>query len=92
MCEVMKNVGVAFEVFDGNKQYIPPGYQNVDYCIILYISMGETFRRRAWMVTSAHQTSAPSSITYLLVVSRDLVRIALTIAALNDLKVIRYGI
>ena len=40
------------------------------------------------MVAGSHTTSNPSSITYSSVVSRDSVRIALTIAALNGLKVL----
>ena len=39
------------------------------------------------MVAGGHTTTTPSSITYSSVVSRDSVRIALTIAALNGLKV-----
>ena len=35
-----------------------------------------------------HTTEAPATLTYSLVVSRDSVRIALTVAALNELEVI----
>ena len=40
------------------------------------------------MVADGHKTVSPATITYSSVVSRDSVRIALTIAALNDLKVL----
>ena len=40
------------------------------------------------MVAGGHTTEAPSSITYSSVVSRDSVRISLTIAALNNLDVL----
>ena len=50
--------------------------------------MGENFRRKARLVADGHKTSTPPSITYSSVVSRDSVRIALTIAALNDCKVL----
>ena len=50
--------------------------------------MGENFRRKARMVAGGHTTTTPSSITYSSVVSRDSVRIALTISALNGLKVL----
>ena len=50
--------------------------------------MGENFRRKARMVAGGHTTNTPSSITYSSVVSRDSIRILLTIAALNDLKVL----
>ena len=39
-----------------------------------------------------HTTTASASITYSSVVSRDSVRIALTIAALNDLDILEYDI
>ena len=50
--------------------------------------MGENFCIKARLVADGHKTEAPSSITYSSVVSCDSVRIALTIAALNDLKVL----
>ena len=43
---------------------------------------------KAQLVAGGHVTELPSSITYSLVVSRDSVRIALTIAALNDLSIL----
>ena len=48
--------------------------------------MDEKFRRKAIMVAGGHTTETPSALTYASVVSRDSVRIALTIAALNNLK------
>ena len=50
--------------------------------------MGENFRRKARMVAGGHTTETPAVLTYSSVVSRDSVRIALTIAALNDLSVL----
>ena len=47
--------------------------------------MGKTFRRQSQFVADGHKTKSPAAMTYLSVVSRDSVRIALTIAALNDL-------
>ena len=47
----------------------------------------EDFRRKARFVAGGHMTEAPSAITYASVVSRETVRIALTLAALNDLDV-----
>ena len=40
------------------------------------------------MVAGGHMTTSPSSITYSSVVSRDRVRISLTIAALNGLSIL----
>ena len=88
ICQEMKNVRIAFEIFEGNKEDIPPGYQLVNCHMIFDIKMGENFRRKARMVAGGHQTSTPSTITYSSVVSRDSVRIALTIAALNNLQVL----
>ena len=56
--------------------------------MIFDIKMGEKFKRKARMVADGHRTEAPTALTYSSVVSRDSVRIALTIAALNDLKVL----
>ncbi len=38
-------------------------------------------------MAGGHQTKAPATITYASVVSRETVRLALTFASLNDLKV-----
>ena len=84
----MKNVRPAFEAWEGSKADLPPGYQEIKCHIIFDIKMGENFRRKARFVAGGHTTEVPESlITYASVVSRDSVRIALTIAALNDLKV-----
>jgi Reverse transcriptase (RNA-dependent DNA polymerase) len=84
----MKNVRPAFEAWEGSKEDLPPGYQEIKCHIIFDVKMGENFRRKARFVAGGHTTEVPDSlITYASVVSRDSVRIALTIAALNDLKV-----
>ena len=56
--------------------------------MVFDIKMGENFRRKARMVAGGHKIDTPAVLTYSSVVSRDSVRIALTIAALNDLKVL----
>ena len=53
--------------------------------MIFDIKLGKNFRRKARLVGGGHQTVTPESITYSSVVSRDSVRMALTVAALNDL-------
>ena len=50
--------------------------------------MGENFRRKAIMFAGGHTTETPAALTYASVVSRDSFRIALNIAALNDLKIL----
>jgi len=85
ICKKMKNVGVAFEPFDGNEDDLKD-YQFVKCHMIFDVEMGENFRRKTRMVAGGHMTESPSSLTYSSVVSRDSVRIALTIAALNGLS------
>ena len=50
--------------------------------------MGENFRRKAQMVAGGHTMETPAVLTYSSVVSRDVVRIVLTIYALNDLNIL----
>ena len=47
----------------------------------------EYFRHKARLVEGGHVTDAPSTIMYASIVSRETARIALTLAALNDLPV-----
>ena len=83
----MKNVRIAFEEYEGNVEDLI-GYLKVKCHIIFDVKLGENFTRKARLVAGGHTTDPPSSITYSSVVSRDLVRIALTLAALNDLDVL----
>ena len=87
ICKEMMNVRPAFEVWDKPESAIPVGYQQVKCHLIFDVKMGENFRRKARFVAGGHTTEVPNTLTYASVVSRDSVRIALTIAALNDLKV-----
>ena len=75
-------------MFEGEEKDILPGFQELKCRMIFYIKMRENFRRKARMVAGGHTIEAPSYITYSSVVSRDSVRIALTIAALNNLDVL----
>ena len=84
----MKNVRIAFEIFEGSEAEIPPGYQKVNCHMIFDVKMGENFRRKARLVAGGHTTDAPATLTHSSVVSPDSVRIALTIAASNDLKIL----
>jgi hypothetical protein len=81
----MKEVCIAFNILpDGH--YAPIGYQKVPCHMIFKMKM-EDFRQKARLVAGGHRTKAPATITYASVVSRETVRLALTIASLNDLKV-----
>jgi len=81
----MKNVRVAFKILMDD-QSVPIGYQKIPCHMVFDIKM-EDFTRKARLVAGGHKTDAPPTITYASVVSRETVRIALLMAALNDLDV-----
>jgi hypothetical protein len=83
----MANVRIAFEEFDGDPQSLV-GYIQITGHLVFDVKLGENFRRKARYCADGHKTGAPASVTYSTVVSRDSVRILLTIAALNDLNVL----
>ena len=83
-----ENLRPAFKEYEGNKEDLPPGYQHIKCYMIFDIKLGENFRRKARLLEGGHTPTAPSSITFSSVVSRDSVRIALTIAALNELDIL----
>ena len=87
ICKEMRNMRPAFEVFEGTKDKLPVGYQFMKRHMILDVKFGENFRRKACLVAGGHMTETPATLTYLSVVLRDSVRIALMLAALNDLQV-----
>ncbi len=55
--------------------------------MIFDVKMEDFRRKEARLVAGGHVTKAPASITYASFVSRKTVRLALMIAALNDLEV-----
>jgi len=81
----MKEVRVAVRILSKDEPD-PVGYQKIRCHMIFDIKM-EDFRRKARLVAGGHVTKAPASITYASVVTRKTVRIALMIAALNNLEV-----
>jgi len=89
----MQNVRIAFERLEnitedqmrGGK--IKPGYTYCCTHMVFDIKMDGLFTRKARLVADRHKTKPPASITYSSVVSRDNVRIALTLASLNDFEV-----
>jgi hypothetical protein len=87
ICKEMKNVRPAFEFWEKDVSRLPPGYQKITCHMIFDVKIGENFRRKARFVADGHKTKMPAAMTYALVVSTDLVCIALTIAALNDLDI-----
>ena len=81
----MNDVRVAFHILDDD-QPIPVGYQYMD-CHIVFDVKFDGFRFKSRMVAGGHMVDTPSFLTYASVVSRETVRIALTLAALMDLEV-----
>ena len=83
----MANVRIAFEEYNGDPNSLF-GYTQITGHLVFDVKFGENFRRKARYCADGHKTGAPASVTYSTVVSRDSVRILLTIAALNDLEVL----
>ena len=82
----MNAVMVAFKILEAGANR-PPGYEKVHCHIIFDIKMG-TLQRKARYVCGGHTTNPPPEITtYASVVSRESVRIAFTLAALNGLDI-----
>jgi hypothetical protein len=90
----MERVGIAFEFIEnwtpeqvrqGLARGDFVGYQEIDCHMVFDVKMDLT--RKARFVAGGHTTETPSSLTYSSVVSRDSVRIAFLLAALNDVDV-----
>ena len=82
----MKAVRVAFKILEEGEE-IKPGHEFLSGHVVFDVKM-EDFRRKARYVADGHKVDKPPATeTYAGVVSRETVRIALTLAALNDLEV-----
>jgi hypothetical protein len=82
----MSKVRLAFKTL-GSDESPPPAFQEMR-CHIVYDVKMESFQRKARLVAGGHMTEVSSgTMTYASVVSRESVRIALTLAALNDVEV-----
>ena len=81
----MTNVRVAFDILK-DRDRPPIGHKHINCHLIFDVKM-EDFRRKDRLVAGGHMTETPKCMTYSSVVGREKVRIALTIAALNDLQV-----
>jgi hypothetical protein len=87
----MKNVRPAFERWDGTLEQAISGrylvgYQQIKCHMIFDIKM-DNLTRKARFVAGGHTTHKPESLTYSSVVSRESVRIAFLLAALNGLEI-----
>lgn len=83
----MKNIRQGFRVWDDDTAKIPKNYQQIKCHIIFDVKPAENFRRKARFVADGNRTDVPPVLTYSSVVSRDSVRIALLMAALNGLDI-----
>jgi hypothetical protein len=89
----MSKAGVAYIPIDGatpqqvrsNKCDALRGHQEIRCHIIFDVKMD--FTRKARFVAGGHMTETPSSLTYSSVVSRESVKIAFLVAALNDIDI-----
>ena len=81
----MRKVHIAFQIL-GDDEGPPPTFQEIRCHLVFDVKM-EDFQQTARLVTGGHMTETPASVTYASVVSRESVRIALTLVALNDLEV-----
>ena len=83
----MPKIIAAVDEHEGNVNDLV-GYQEITGHMIFDVKLGENFCRKARYVANGHKTDTPASVTYSTVVSRDLVRICLTFAAVNDLEIL----
>ena len=81
----MVNSRVAFKVLPKYQQP-PPGFKKTTCHMNFEIKMD--LRRKVCYVAEGHLTDPPTSMTYSTVVSRESVRIAFLLAALNNLEIL----
>jgi hypothetical protein len=80
----MRNVQPAFEFRDNDA--MPVGYKKIDCHMVFNIKLDLVCKAR--FVAGGHQTDPPKESVYSSVISRDSVRLAFLIAALNDLEIL----
>ena len=81
----MRNVKVAFKILEDGKP--TPGCHKFMKCHMIFDVKIDSFTQKARIVAGGHMLNTPSVLTYASVVSWESVRIALKIAALNNLEV-----
>ena len=82
----MLNVRIAFKTMS-NDEELPLGYQEMPCHMIFDIKLSKGFHRKARLVARGHLVETPAYMTYASVISRETVKIALTLAELNDLEI-----
>jgi hypothetical protein len=81
----MKNNAIAFRFLEDG-EHVPVGSQWIPFHMIFDIKCD--FTRKARFVAGGRWTETPAQLTYSSVVTRDSVRIAFLIAALNDIDIL----
>jgi hypothetical protein len=81
----MTNVSPAFQLLDDDA-VLPIGVTKISCHMIFDVKMD--FKRKARLVAGGHKTDPPKDMTYASVVSRESVRLAFLIAALNGLDIL----
>ena len=81
----MRNIQVAFQILNKNEE-VRIGYKFIHWHMIFNVKM-EYFHRKARLVAGGHMKETPADMTYASVISRESVRLALMLAALNALEV-----
>jgi hypothetical protein len=81
----MRNNAVVFKFLEEGEQ-VPEGSQWIPFHMIFDVKVD--FTRKARFVAGGHWIDTPSQLTYSSVVTRDSVRIAFLITALNELDVL----
>jgi hypothetical protein len=82
----METVRIAFNITNDSGDIPVPGHKAIKCHLIFDVKMD--FTRKARFVAGGHMTDPPASITYSSVVSRESVRIAFLLAALNGLNLL----
>jgi hypothetical protein len=83
-------VRIVFEILNGEKA-IPPTYQYIT-CHMMFDAKMEDFSSDARFVVEGHTTDTPHAMIYASIVQSNSVRIALSLADLNDLDVMMVDI
>ena len=78
------NVSIDLHILDHDEEKLVQ-YKHINCHLIFDVNI--EFCRKAWFVSGVHTTNLPTESTYAGVVSREIVRIAFTLAELNDLDI-----
>ena len=84
----MRNVRIIFEEFDRPLAEMLARNTKLNCHLIFEVKLSENFRRKVRFVVDGDRTKVPKSLSYSIVVSRDFVRIAFLLSALNNFHVI----